>query len=125
MKKIGVILMIVSLLFFVGCGLAAVQGADKYTNYYNSDMYPELNQNAYVGGDAYNYIINGTYFTAYAVASVGCAVCGLLSLIGGALLIGQGKKRDELIACKQLLQDIADHSFDAHPSTAALPADEK
>ena len=40
-------------------------------------------------------------------------------------LIGQGKKRDELIACKQLLQDIADHSFDAHPSAAALPADNK
>ena len=125
MKKLGALLMVVSLLFFVVCGFAAAQGADKYTNYYNSDTYPELNRNAYVGGDAYNYIINGTYFTAYAVAASGCAVCGLVCLIGGALLIGQGKKRDELIACKQLLQDIADHSFDTHSSTAALPADSK
>ena len=26
--------------------------------------------NAYVGGDAYNYIINGTFATAYAVLAV-------------------------------------------------------
>ena len=37
------------------------------TNYYNSENYPSLNVNAYVGGDAYNYIINGTYATAFFV----------------------------------------------------------
>ena len=42
------------------------KGYDKITNYYNSD-YSMLNKNAYVGGDAYNYIINGTYAAAYFV----------------------------------------------------------
>ena len=40
-------------------------GYDKLTNYYNSENFPRLNRNAYVGGDAYNYIINGTYFSGY------------------------------------------------------------
>ncbi len=42
------------------------KGIDKMTNYYNSD-YSVLNKNAYVGGDAYNYIINGNYATAFFV----------------------------------------------------------
>ena len=36
------------------------------TNYYNSEYSSRL-VNAYVGGDAYNYIINGTYATAFFV----------------------------------------------------------
>lgn len=47
--------------------LTLYQGIDKMTNYYNSENYPSLNVNAYVGGDAYNYIINGTYATAFFV----------------------------------------------------------
>ena len=119
MKKLGILLMLVSLLFFAGCGLAAEQGLDKYTNYYNGDY---SSVNAYVGGDAYNYIINGTYFTAFTVCAAGCAVCGLLCLIGGGLLYASGKKRDEIDACKLLLQDIADHAM-ATPSAKALPAE--
>lgn len=40
------------------------KGIDKLTNYENTD-YSSIN--AYVGGDAYNYIINGTHATAYFV----------------------------------------------------------
>lgn len=43
------------------------RGIDKMTNYYNSENNPSLNENAYVGGDAYNYIINGNYATAFFV----------------------------------------------------------
>lgn len=122
MKKLGALLMIVSLLFFVGCGLAASQGLDKYTNYYNSDNYPELNENAYVGGDAYNYIINGTYFTAFTVCAAACALAGLMCLIGGGLLYSRGKAQDQLVACKELLQEIADMNLSA-PAAKALPAE--
>jgi len=124
MKKLGAILMILSLLFFVGCGLSAAQGVDKYTNYNNSETYPELNQNAYVGGDAYNYIINGTYFTAFTVISAACAISGLMCLIGGALLISRGKTQEQLNACKQLLEEIADQHLTA-PAAKALPGDGK
>ena len=55
-----------------GCSLVCgcftlYKGIDKMTNYYNSENYPSLNENAYVGGDAYNYIINGNYATAFFV----------------------------------------------------------
>lgn len=52
----------------LGCSFYTLyQGIDKLTNYYNSENYPSLNVNVYVGGDAYNYIINGTYATAFFV----------------------------------------------------------
>lgn len=37
--------------------------------------------NAYVGADAYNYIINGTYFTGYSVLGVGSAIIGTMFLL--------------------------------------------
>lgn len=35
--------------------------------------------NSYVGGDAYNYIINGTYFMAYAVMGIGSLVIATIT----------------------------------------------
>jgi hypothetical protein len=48
-----------------------------------SENYPSINVNAYVGGDAYNYIINGTYATAFFVLSMGFTVTGTIFLIAG------------------------------------------
>ncbi len=42
--------------------------------------------NAYVGGDAYNYIINSNYFTGYNVIGLGCYIITVLSLTGDAIL---------------------------------------
>lgn len=57
------------------------KGYDKMTNYYSSNVYSSLNKNAYVGGDAYNYIINAEYATAFFVLSIGLALLGLGFLI--------------------------------------------
>lgn len=43
------------------------EGLDKMFRYDSGDSYPHKYVNAYVGGDAYNYIINGTYATAFFV----------------------------------------------------------
>lgn len=43
------------------------KGLDKMFRYDSGDSYPHKYVNAYVGGDAYNYIINGTYATAFFV----------------------------------------------------------
>ena len=43
------------------------EGLDKMFRYDSGDSYPYKYVNAYVGGDAYNYIINGTYATAFFV----------------------------------------------------------
>ena len=55
-------------------------------NYDSGDYYPYKYVNAYVGGDAYNYIINGTYATAYFVltamfvlASIGLVIVHYLA----------------------------------------------
>ena len=55
---------IVAVLIVVGC-VSFSKGFDKKNNYLNSTDYSDLNQNAYVGGDAYNYIINSEYFVDY------------------------------------------------------------
>lgn len=43
------------------------KGVDRLVNYDNGDYYPYEYVNAWVGGDAYNYIINGTHATAFFV----------------------------------------------------------
>ncbi len=58
-------------------------GFDKIMNYRNSD-YGE-NVNAYVGGDAYNYMINSNYFGAYFTLALVCAVIGSTIVIVGKL----------------------------------------
>ena len=70
-----------------GCSLVCslftlYKGIDKMINYYNSENYSSRNVNAYVGGDAYNYIINGTYATAFFVltAMFVLAAIGLMLL---------------------------------------------
>lgn len=63
-------------------GIAAIFFFSRANNvkneYYNSENYYSLNKNAYVGRDAYNYMINGTYFTGYSVIGVGCMVCAVV-----------------------------------------------
>ena len=57
------------------------KGYDKITNYYSSDTHYSLNVNAYVGGDAYNYIINAGQATAFFVLTIGAALLGVGFLI--------------------------------------------
>lgn len=65
----------------IGCFLISTiffyKGYDAKNNYYNSE-YSTLNENAYVGGDAYNYIINGTYFMGYSVIASAFMLSGVL-----------------------------------------------
>lgn len=69
LKVTGAILILLGIFFII-------VGFGKKNNYSNSTY---LNQNAYVGGDAYNYIINSGYFTGYVTLG------GLVSL-GGVVL---------------------------------------
>ncbi len=82
-----------------GCSLFTLyKGIDKMTNYYNSENYPSLNVNAYVGGDAYNYIINGTYATAFFVLTA----MFVLAAIG--LMILHYVSRDKVTPTPQAVQ---------------------
>lgn len=82
--KARVILFFVSVILLIGSIVSIGVGFDKYLNYYNSENYYSLNKNAYVGGDAYNYIINAGYFTAF-VTLGGCmlitsAICATTAI---------------------------------------------
>lgn len=72
---------IVSIVMFCISIIPLYKGYDKMNNYYSSDTYYSLNKNAYVGGDAYNYIINAGYATAYYVLAIGFAILGVGFLI--------------------------------------------
>ena len=54
---------------FCAC-ITFYMGVDKMIHYNSGEFYPYEAINAYVGGDAYNYIINGTYATAYFVLTM-------------------------------------------------------
>jgi nitrogen fixation protein FixH len=80
-KKFGVFLICLAIALFIATGVFAQQSFDMY------GAYSSLIKNTYVGGDAYNYIINGTYFAAFAVYAAACGISGFLTLIGGVILI--------------------------------------
>lgn len=82
LKKMRGGLILLAIVCFGVAGLFFYKGNDVKNNYYNSEKYPKLNQNAYVGGDAYNYIINGTYFTGYSVVASSLLMCGMLAVNG-------------------------------------------
>ncbi len=58
---------VLSVVSFIFSGISLFMGFFKMFVYENGDYYPYDTVNAYVGGDAYNYIINGTYATAFFV----------------------------------------------------------
>ena len=71
-----------SIICFIVSGCFFYMGYDKMTNYYYSGYdYSSLNKNAYVGGDAYNFIINGTYSTSFFVLAVGFMLAGILLIM--------------------------------------------
>lgn len=76
------LLITLALLLYLVAGFLIYAGYDKMTNYRNSDY---LQINAYVGGDAYNYIINGTYSAGFFALASGAAVSGTVFLCTGLL----------------------------------------
>ena len=73
--------------FFIFLGTYLIyQGFDKKLNYYNSDVAPSLHKNVYVGGDAYNYIINSNYFTGYGVMGCAAFICATMLFCTGLYL---------------------------------------
>lgn len=72
---------IVAILFSIICFIISIyyfsQAYDVKNVYYNSE-FSSVSKNAYVGGDAYNYITNGTYFTGYCVVGSALLISGVI-----------------------------------------------
>ncbi len=86
------ILHILCAIFVIASCIFFWKAYDVKNNYFYSEYSDSFNKNAYVGGDAYNIIINGTYFAGYSVIASSCIVCGMISFSTGLLL---AKKKEE------------------------------
>lgn len=88
--------LVLSICQYICSGYFMYLGRDKMVNYYNSE-YSSLTTNAYVGGDAYNYIINGTYSTSFFVLAIGFLISGTLILLMAMYLsIKDGSKVENI-----------------------------
>lgn len=67
LKRISVIFIMVGIMFLSMGFYKKMAYSNPDKAYTTSDDYI----NSYVGGDAFNYIINGTYFMAYSVIGMG------------------------------------------------------
>lgn len=95
---------------FLGLGL------DKMFNYNSGEYYPYEYHNAYVGGDAYNYIINGNYATGFFVLGSMFALMGIgfITLYYLSKIVdGQSKALAGLQAGSTAEQPICTDSQDA------------
>ncbi len=103
-KNVKTILAILCTVFAITGSVFIGKGFDKKDNYSNPDN-DDYNfsldyVNSYVGGDAYNYIINGTYFTAYAVLGMGFLIMSTIS--GVTYLVLACKDKEEKMSEKVL-----------------------
>jgi hypothetical protein len=80
--KTMVVLSVIS--FFIAVVMMAT-GYDKIYNYDSGDSYPYETHNAYVGGDAYNFIINAGYANGYFTQALIFVVSGFGFLVVGYL----------------------------------------
>ncbi len=85
-KSIKMILYILCICFAITAGVFFSKANNVKNVYYNSESYYGLNKNVYVGGDAYNYIINGTYFVGYSVIASASALGSLIAFCTGSVV---------------------------------------
>ena len=99
-KAIKITRILCALCIVIGV-LSLYIGYSKIIQYNNpEDVFSDASVNAYVAGDAYNYIINGTYFTAYAVMGTGSLI--IASIMGGIGICLSIKSDKEIIATEKL-----------------------
>ena len=77
-RKPAKFLLVIAILFYLLSAVMLYKGYDKMTNYSNPEYSFMTTHNAYVGGDAYNYIINGNYATGFFVLSGSFLITGTL-----------------------------------------------
>ncbi len=99
-KKVVCILAVITAIALILGVQKIYTGYDKKNNYYYSESYSSLDKNAYVGGDAYNYIINGNYFTGYMVQGMGylliATIAGVSALVLNIDLTWEENKKEQL-----------------------------
>ncbi|MDF2649547.1 MAG: hypothetical protein K0Q73_5352 [Paenibacillus sp.] len=92
MKAAYSICFVAAAIFVALGGWSLYEGFDKKLHYYSNEKFPELNQNVYVGGDAYNYIINSNYFTAFGLLGCAAILCATMLFCTALYLLFKSKE---------------------------------
>lgn len=74
-------LQIISAILYTMTAFFIYRGFNKMFVYENYNSYTIESVNAYVGEDAYNYIINANYTTAYFILAMGLGIIATMFLI--------------------------------------------
>ncbi|MES9701277.1 MULTISPECIES: hypothetical protein [Bacillus] len=74
------------IIFYIHSVILLYLGFDRLGGYRMSDEFSDLNKYVYVGGDAYNYIINSNVLTGYFVLSGSFFVAGTMLIATGSIL---------------------------------------
>ena len=110
MKRASNICIAVAAILVIIGGIFFYKGFDKKNNYQNNTIDSSLSNNAYVGGDAYNYIINSEYFVGYITIGSMAFVCG--SIFAGLGIVLHFKKEN---------QNNVEIKHDDTPESTSLP----
>lgn len=98
---------VVGWLFIVASSWFGYCAYDKMFNYYNPEYATSLAKNVYVGGDAYNYIINSNYVTAMCVLCVGSIIIGIMCI---AIQQWRNTYIDSFSSQRMFLESIANNT---------------
>lgn len=94
-RKMAKLMLAFAIIFALAGGAIFLKGAYVKNVYKN---YTFTSTNAYVGGDAYNYMINASYFSGYMAAGGACAISACVSLGFSCLLRSKAKADDITIS---------------------------
>jgi hypothetical protein len=109
MKQAVVFCVLVALVLFIVSGVFFYQAYDKYANYSNSEYSWSTQHNVYVGGDAYNYIINAGYFSAFSTLGGICVLAGMILMATALILTGMSHRLIEMERTNRLLDTIGNN----------------
>lgn len=130
-RILSIALLVLAVVFLILSIVYIRQGFDKKDNYYMSDTYYMLNENAYVGGDAYNYIINGTYFAGYCALGGAMLVCACVLAVTGLKIFlsvdggGETRKTGQPEIPAEIIGEIAETAAAAEAApTEETPTEE-
>ncbi|MED4682489.1 hypothetical protein BGP34_15035 [Bacillus mycoides] len=82
-----------AVIFYIHSAVLLYKGIDKIEGYYMASEYSELNKHVYVGGDAYNYIINSNLLTVFFVLSAEFFIAGTLLIATGSIIKALKEKK--------------------------------
>lgn len=106
MKKTVILLWVCCALLISTCIIMISKGFDAKNNYIKNENEPiTKSKNVYVGGDAYNYIINGTYFTGYMVVGGAAGLCSIILFCTSLNIISQNRQFEGLRALYSKLEE--------------------